>query len=50
MDVQRIEIGNHEERCVMNFLFLQGKRSKEIHGERSGVLGEGAVGLATVKL
>jgi hypothetical protein len=40
---------NHEQRCVMKFLFLQGKRSRAIHGELRGVLEEAAVGLATVK-
>jgi hypothetical protein len=33
----------------MTFLFVQGKRSKVIHGKLSGVLGEAAVSLATVK-
>jgi hypothetical protein len=40
---------NHEQRCVMKFLFMQGKRSKAIHRELSGVLGEAAVSLATIK-
>jgi transposase len=33
----------------MKFLFLQGKKSKAIHGELTGVLGEAAISLATVK-
>jgi hypothetical protein len=33
----------------MTFLFLQGKKSKEIHRELSGALAEAAVRLATVK-
>jgi hypothetical protein len=33
----------------MTFLFMQGKRSKAIHGELSGVLGEAAVSLTTIK-
>jgi DNA-binding NarL/FixJ family response regulator len=33
----------------MIFLFLQGKRSKAIHGELSGILEKAAVGLITVK-
>jgi hypothetical protein len=33
----------------MKFLFMQGKRSKAIHGELSGVLGEAAVSLTTIK-
>jgi hypothetical protein len=40
---------NHEKRCAMKFLFLQEKRSKAIYGELSGVLGEAAVSLTTVK-
>jgi hypothetical protein len=32
----------------MKFLFMQGKRSKAIHGELSGVLGEAAVSLMTI--
>jgi hypothetical protein len=47
--VQRIKKENHEKRCVMKFLFLQGKKSKVIYGKPSGVLGEAAVSLATVK-
>jgi hypothetical protein len=34
---------------VTKFLFLQGKRSKAIYGELSGVLGEAVVRLAVVK-
>jgi transposase len=33
----------------MKFVFLQGKRSQAIHKELSGVLGEAAVRLTTVK-
>jgi hypothetical protein len=49
MDVQRIKIENHEQRCVMKFLYMQGKRSKAIHGKLSGVLGEAALRLTTIK-
>jgi transposase len=47
--LHRIKIENHEERCVVKFLFLQGKRSQVIHAELSEVHGEAAVSLATVK-
>jgi hypothetical protein len=49
MYVQRIKMENHEQKCVMKFLFLQGKRSKVRHGELSGVLREAALSLITVK-
>jgi hypothetical protein len=39
----------HEQRCVMRFFFLQGKKSKAIHGELPAVLGEAAMSLATFK-
>jgi hypothetical protein len=44
-----IKIENHEERCVVKFLFMRGKRLKAIHGELSGVLREAAVSLTTIK-
>jgi hypothetical protein len=40
---------NHEQRCVIIFFFLEEKRSKEIHGELSGVLEEAAVSFTKVK-
>jgi hypothetical protein len=49
MYVQRIQIENHEQRCVTQFFFLQGKKSIARHGELSGVLEEPAVSLATVR-
>jgi transposase len=39
----------HEQRSVMKFFFLGGKRYKMIHTELQAVLGEDAVSLATVK-
>jgi hypothetical protein len=47
--LHRMKIENHEERCVVTFLFLQGNRSKVRYAEFSEVHGEAAVGLATVK-
>jgi hypothetical protein len=47
--LHRIKIENHEETCVVKFLFMQGKRSKAIHEELRGVLGEAAVSLTTIK-
>jgi hypothetical protein len=47
--VQRIKMENHQQRCVMKFLFMQGKRSKAIHGELRRVLEEAAVSLTTIK-
>jgi hypothetical protein len=47
--LHRIKFENHEERRVVKFLFLQGKRSKVIHAEFSEVYGEAAVRRATVK-
>jgi hypothetical protein len=49
MSIQRITKENHEQRWAMKFLFLQGKRSKTIHGELSGILGEAAVRLTAIK-
>jgi hypothetical protein len=49
MQVQRIKKENHGQRCVMKFLFMQGKRLKAIRGKLSGVLGEAAVSLTTIK-
>jgi hypothetical protein len=43
MSVQWIQMENHEQGRVMKFLFVQGKRSKAIPGELSGVLGEAGV-------
>jgi hypothetical protein len=40
----------HEQRCVMKFSFLQGKRYKAIYGKLNGVFGEAASSLETVKL
>jgi transposase len=40
---------NHQQKSVIKFFFLQGRRSKAIHGELSRVLEEAAVSLATVK-
>ena len=48
-DVRPIKMEKHEQRSVIKFFFLQGRRSKAIHGELSRVLGEAAVSLATVK-
>jgi hypothetical protein len=48
-DLHHIKIENYEERCVVKFLFLQGKRSKVIHAELSEVHREAAVSLVTVK-
>jgi uncharacterized protein YerC len=47
--LQPIKIENHEQRCLMKFLFLQEKRYKAIHGDLSGILGETAASLATVE-
>jgi hypothetical protein len=47
--IHRVKIENHEERCVVKFLFLQGKRSKVIHAKLSEVHGEASVRLAMVK-
>jgi hypothetical protein len=49
MYVERIKMENHGQRCVMKCLFMQGKRSKAIHGEFNGVLEEAAVRLTTIK-
>jgi hypothetical protein len=47
--VQPIKTENHEQRCVMKFLFLQEKMSKAIQGQVRGVVEEAAVSLATIK-
>jgi hypothetical protein len=49
MYVQQIEMNAHEQRSVMKFFFLGGKRYKAIHTELQAVLGKDAVSLATVK-
>jgi hypothetical protein len=48
-EVEPIKMENHEQKSVIKFFFLQGRRSKAIHGELSQVLEEAAVSLATVK-
>jgi hypothetical protein len=47
--VQQIKIENHEQRCVIPFLFLQEKMSRGMHGKLSGVLRGAVVILAAVK-
>jgi transposase len=42
-------MNGHEQRSVMKFFFVGGKRYKAIHTELKAVLGEGVVSLATVK-
>jgi transposase len=42
-------MANHEQRCVVTFLCLQGRRSKTIQEELNGVLGEAAVSLVTIR-
>jgi hypothetical protein len=49
MYVNQIEMNGHEQRSVMKFFFLGGKRYKAIHTELKAVLGEEVVSLATVK-
>jgi hypothetical protein len=47
--VNQIEMNGHEQRSVMKFFFLGGKRYKAIHTKLKAVLGEDAVCLAPVK-
>jgi hypothetical protein len=49
MYVNQIEMNRHEQRSVMKFFFLGGKRYKAIHTGLKAVLGEEVVSLATVK-
>jgi transposase len=49
MSVNQIEMNAHEQRSVMKFFFLGGKRYKAIHTELKAVLEEEVVSLATVK-
>jgi histone-lysine N-methyltransferase SETMAR len=44
-----MSVGKFEQRCLMKFLFLVGKRYRTIHAQLVSVLEENAVSLSTVK-
>jgi hypothetical protein len=48
-DLTKIKMERHEQRCVMKFSFLQGKKSKARHRLLIGVLGEAVLSLSRVK-
>jgi hypothetical protein len=49
MDVKKIKMEKHEQRLVMKFFLLQGKRYKAIQRELTGVLEEASVSVAMVR-
>jgi hypothetical protein len=48
MSLNQIEMNGDEQRDVMKFFFLGGKRYKAIHTELKAVLGEEIVSVATL--